>query len=134
MIRRDADIQLQGRNSQSRKLANHTYLIRDGEQIHVRLHSTNVITFNPDDSITLNSGGWHTATTKDRINQYIPAGYRITQAGGVWFLTHTTNAEHNPETKYKYEDGITITANGNVIGSGEHNPQADTTSVTSMNV
>jgi hypothetical protein len=25
-----------------------------------------------------------------------------------------------------YEDGITITANGNVIGSGEHNPQADT--------
>ena len=48
----------------------------------IRLHNTDVITF-VDNTIVLNSGGWRTATTKDRINKYSPI--RINQDRGKWY-------------------------------------------------
>lgn len=68
----------------SKKLANNTYKIEfaDGSTA-IRLHLTNVAVFNKDGSVTLNSGGWRTITTKERINQYSHA--RISQLGGIWY-------------------------------------------------
>ena len=85
------DTKLQGRCKDSRKVGNNTYLIRRGEgycrhadtgkplpgtivpedDIAVRLHYTDVVTFKCDGDIVLSSGGFHTRTTKDRINQYL---------------------------------------------------------------
>lgn len=68
-----ANAKLHGRCILSRKLQNNTYLRRrDGGRIAVRLHATDVITFHPDNSITLNTGGWNTITTRQRINSYQP--------------------------------------------------------------
>jgi len=66
-----------------RKLANNTYLeIRtpdwqsapygEGIDYAVRLHGTDVVTLHPDGSYTLDSGGWQTPTTKERINRFAP--------------------------------------------------------------
>lgn len=58
------------KNRISKKLENNTYLTRDNDLINVRLHSTNILTFNPDNSVKFNSDGWHTRTTLDRLNKY----------------------------------------------------------------
>ena len=73
-----------------RKLANNTYLWEgtDGEY-HVQLHSTVIILIHPDNTFTLNTGGWDTVTTKQRINQWSPA--RVYSQGGVWAVMHASD-------------------------------------------
>lgn len=71
----------------SRKIAHNTYLERlDADTIGVRLHSTYVVRFNADGTTRLDSGGWLTVTTKERMNRYLPAGYSIGAVRRVWFL------------------------------------------------
>jgi hypothetical protein len=71
----------------SKKLQNNTYLVHgEKESFAVRLHDTEVLTFFPDGSIILNTDGWLTLTTKDRMNTYLPKGYRILQEKRVWYL------------------------------------------------
>ena len=43
------------------------------------------------DSTRYTNGGYMTQTTKSRLNDYLPSGYRITQVKGQWVLT---NPEH----------------------------------------
>ena len=89
---------LTGRNSQSRKLANNTTLLRvDPSTIAVKLHSTNVITFHADGRIVFDSGGWKTSTTKERMNSYGPA--RVSQDKGMWTISIDGNSAN-------YADGI----------------------------
>jgi hypothetical protein len=40
--------------------------------VSIRLHGTAVVRFYPNGLVKLNSGGWRTSTTKDRINKYSP--------------------------------------------------------------
>jgi len=54
-------------------LANNTRLHKRGDDYAVRLHLTDVVTIHRDGSYTLNSGGWQTITTKERINRFSPA-------------------------------------------------------------
>ena len=96
-----ADAQLQGRCKIQRKVANNTYLIRRGDDIALVLHATDVVTLHPDGSVTLNSGGWHTVTTKDRIGQY----HRVSARQGVWYMQDGT----------LFYDGVTIDPDGNVL-------------------
>ena len=83
----DLDAKLTGRCSQSRKVANNTYLQRRGDDIAVRLHNTDVVTFHADGTATLSTGGWFTVTTKARINDYLPGGIALSSVRGRWFLT-----------------------------------------------
>lgn len=68
----------------SKRIANNTLKIEynDGTTA-IRLHNTNVVTF-AGKKIILNSDGWRTSTTKDRINTYSPA--KISQNKGLWYL------------------------------------------------
>lgn len=78
------DTQLQGRNRNSRKLANNTYAERRDSNIAIRLHQTDILTFKPDGEIVTNTGGWFSSTTKARLNEFLPSGYRIYQNKGQW--------------------------------------------------
>jgi len=101
---------LTGRNSQSRKLANNTTLLRiNPSTIAVKLHSTNVITFHADGRIVFDSGGWKTPTTKERMNSFSPA--RVSQSQGTWEITIADAAAN-------YADGITWTGR-KWTGTGE---------------
>lgn len=51
--------------------------------IVIRLHRTNVVTFRPCGRVILNSGGWRTVTTKERINRY--SGIHVWSERGVWY-------------------------------------------------
>jgi hypothetical protein len=109
----DLDAKLTGRCSQSRKVANNTYLERRGDDIAVRLHATDVVTFHADGTITLSTGGWFTVTTKARINDYLPGGITLSSVRGRWFLTYTGHwdGEHYVTSERKavpYTDGIVL--------------------------
>lgn len=74
----ELDEKLQGRCKDSRKVGNHTYLHRRGKDaIAVKLHATDVLTFHRTGQIDLCNGGYPTITTHDRMNNYLPAGYRV---------------------------------------------------------
>jgi hypothetical protein len=81
----------------TRKVGNNTYaeILPDGS-VGIALHGTTVVCIHPDNSATLNTGGWYTITTKDRINQYSPV--RVYQRKREWYLDDGT----------PYTDGVTV--------------------------
>lgn len=102
---------LNGRST--KKVANNTYLDRfkreqdrytTGDPIALRLHHTDVATFfrrdSGDEYVVLNTGGWKTVTTKDRLNRVLRRnGANIYQEGQAWYL----NLPEQGVTPY-YED------------------------------
>ena len=84
---------LTGRCKNRRKLCNHTYLERrNDEEIAVKLHGTDVVTYHRLNFCTLNSGGWKTPTTKNRINTYAPV--QIYQKSGLWYIDGKLFEDH----------------------------------------
>jgi len=103
---------LTGRCKEQRKLGNHTYLVRlPGNRIAISLHNTNVVTFCPDGSTILNSGGWRTHTTKERMNAYGPVN--IWAKRGIWYV-----GQSYKDKSVIYADNMTIDQNGKIIGAG----------------
>jgi hypothetical protein len=105
-----ADKMLTGRCKDSKKLRNNTYLQRRGQDIAVRLHSTDVVTFHPNGDVTLNTGGWNTIITWDRINDYAP--YRMHNERGVPFLSVCG-------LTVPFVDGMTVTKNQRIENAGK---------------
>lgn len=100
-----------------RPFAHNTRIIRDTLQmghdvITVTYHGHPIVNFYPD-RLTLSSCGWMTSTTKERLNWFIPQGWRVYQEKGVWYVW-------NYETKqtYTFSDGITFMNNGAVYNMG----------------
>ena len=71
--------------TRSKFIANNTvkYTLKDGTQI-IRLYKTDIITFHTDGMIELNTGGYYTRTTKDRLNRFQP--FNIHQKNYVWYV------------------------------------------------
>ena len=126
----DASAKLTGRNRERRKLENNTYLERRNEStIAIRLHDTDIITLTADGTVTLNSGGWRTVTTKARMNEFLD-GISISQERGLWYVERQNPEykgwewnEAHPEEKQPYwlrlglyQDGMTISAKGKIKG------------------
>jgi hypothetical protein len=81
-----------------------------------------VVTFHPDKTMTLNTGGWDTPTTKSRINDHMPSGTSVYNHKGSWHVQ--TNDGH----MHKFEDGMRIDQNGHRMDKepvGLHHPVKD---------
>lgn len=77
-----------------RKIGNNTYAyIEHDGSVSIELHGTKVVVFYPNGLVKLNSGGYHTQTTKKRINKYSPV--RVYQENFEWFLSDGTPFEDN---------------------------------------
>jgi hypothetical protein len=88
------------RNAERRKVGNNTYAeILPNGSVGIMLHSTYVVKIHENNTYTLNSGGWQTLTTKDRINQYSPR--RVYQRNFEWFVN--INGEEFP-----FIDGMVV--------------------------
>lgn len=75
------------REAAGKPLQNNTRLFRRGPDVlAVRLHATDVVTVWEDSRVALDSGGWQTMTTKDRMNGYAPV--RISSVKGTWYVSH----------------------------------------------
>lgn len=94
-----AKIKLNGR--QSKKLGHNTYLQQRAGGIAVMLHETDIVLYRPNGQTVLNSGGYMTKLTRDRLNLFGPIPIR--QEKGQWII--------GPDTAFF--DGMVI---GNVNG------------------
>lgn len=70
----------------------------------LKLHDTVIVTYFPDGSYELDSGGWKTLTTKDRMNNYTP--FHIHQENLIWYVNGI----------YLFKDGIRIEPDRTVKG------------------
>lgn len=63
-----------GKNKDDRPLCNRTRLKRvDEDTIVVRHHATNIVAYLRNGSFLINTGGWSSVSTRERINTYSPA-------------------------------------------------------------
>lgn len=85
------------------KIGNNTYKVELPDGYAIRLHNTNVLTFQGD-NVILNSGGYQTHTTKERINRYLP-GYELTQKNWTWYVI-----ESDTKNKIPFQDGMVLKA------------------------
>lgn len=84
-----------------------TRIRREGDVIIIRQHNTDIITYFPDGSTLLNTGGWRTVTTKQRMNEYTPAWFAVWQNKGVW--TYNIHAdEGNDRIHGLFRDGLVV--------------------------
>ena len=69
----------------------HTAIQRSRDGItRIVYHSTSVVEIAPDGSVTLDSGGWRTSTTKTRMNQasnQFALGFQVYAKSGAWFVS-----------------------------------------------
>jgi hypothetical protein len=71
-------------------------------------HQTCVVQVTPDGMITLDSGGWRTATTKTRMNQaasQMRLGFNVQQKAGEWFV-------YIGDVRRPFVDGMTWQVDG----------------------
>lgn len=93
-----------------KKVTHNTYLERRApDVIALRLHATDVVTFYADGRIVLDSGGWLTVTTKDRMNY--ADGIRVSSQRGRWYVNGAP-----------YFDGMVIVADPFTILNVESAP------------
>lgn len=103
-----------GKSKVERKIENNTYARFDHDNIVIRFHDTDIVEFQQDNTLTLNSGGYKTFTTKDRINKFLPDGIRLYQDTGLWWLSH------NWQDKIPFCDEIVILPDGEITGYVDH--------------
>lgn len=98
--------------SRKRKLTGNTYLEKNNDGSYaIRLHSTQIIKFYPDKTV-LDSGGWRTVTTKERINRF--TSYTVSQKQGVWYICKG----YAFDKQVVFADGI-VCQNGSFTNTGE---------------
>ncbi len=80
-----------GKNKNVRPVARNTRLRRiDEDTIALIFHSTAVVTYHRDTSMTIYGGGWNTQTTRRRIADYSPARIASQPGGtGKWIVGDT---------------------------------------------
>lgn len=113
-------------NKKKRKIANHTYLRIENEGnmdvfVALRLHQTDVVVFRGA-TIELNTGGWNTVTTRDRMNMGLRLagvdGHVYTHRGDIYY-----GKGNDWDVRYPffgdtyYHDSITITWDGEPLDS-----------------
>lgn len=112
----------EGRDPDRRKLDNNTYAERrDGGAVAVRLHDTDVVTYNADGTVTFDTGGWFTMTTKERMNYFGPSGWVIGSDRGTWYFGHG----YQDKDRVRYFDGITVNPDTGQIVNPQDAPDFD---------
>lgn len=92
-----------------RKIGYETIIHRLGDfEIGIKYHNTDIIKIDLTNIVTLNTGGWETRTTKDRLNQFLDCrGLYIYQKRNVWYIVN--NGEH-----IEYKDHMKIHPDGHL--------------------
>ena len=83
------------------------YTDADGVR-RIRLHETDILTLRPDGGFVVDTGGWNTHTTRDRLNVFLPADYYVFTERGRIHLRHKGEA-------VAFERTVTVTGAGVIV-------------------
>ena len=82
-----------------RKLRSTSIHDHDNGSVSVKFYDTHIVELN-DETITLNTGGWYTPITKNRMNRasdLFGLGYHVFQKDNAWYCTKGDDIyEFNP--------------------------------------
>lgn len=106
---REASNTLNGRPS--KVVGNNTRLVNNGDSISLVLHTTAVLTWYPNGDCIAATGGWYTRTTKDRINEYAPHGWRVFQRKHEWFWHQIGPDGRARDLEIPFSDNLNLRAN-----------------------
>ena len=109
------------------KLVDHNtveYHCIDGTRV-IRLHRIDILVFKPNGDVVLNSDGWQTVTTKERMNKFLPKDWGIYQKKNVWYLSKGEYWSDPDRKSWVYQDGITILGTGGVSGASKDRKELD---------
>jgi len=96
----------------SRKLAHNTEIRRNGLGVEVVYHQTAIVTLVADRYLVLNTGGWYTSTTFERMSCLLPNYCHISRRKGEAFvfgrrfLTPDMGVNGRAEWWHPYKDGL----------------------------
>lgn len=115
-------------DKQDRSIGHNTRLVRrDDGAICVKYHGSPVVTYMPTEMVTggpvtiLNSCGWLTMTTKERINAFCPDNFRVWSDRGTWRLYRLPITRDPENESWTFADGITIDSYSRVFNAGPVN-------------
>lgn len=108
---------LHGRKGR-KKVDRNTYLVQEGDgSVSLILHQTDVVHYYPD-KLVLRTGGWHTMTTRDRIElglrlAHIGGSISTTGrgVGGPWLYTATDGQ------RFPFDEGLALDYAGKVLNA-----------------
>lgn len=86
-----------------------TRIVKVDDSFAIKLHNTNVVTFNSDGSITLNSNDWRTVVTRNRIDDVL-AAYGLQVVGSLAPYTKTPWTVVCCTVEVPFHDGMTLDA------------------------
>jgi len=94
-----------------RKIQNNTYARLEGRDIVIRYHETDILTYHGNDTVTINTDGWHTSTTANRFANWLPARWSVHNDRGVWniFGPAADLSTRWQVAHFRLFDGMTIT-------------------------
>lgn len=100
-----------------------TYINRETyDSVSVTFHGTTILTVNMDGVITLNTGGYHTTTTKRRLNEIA----RLGQDGyDSVFSVHQKDYNWFVNGDIPFEDGMKLEAGNGYCASCENTQRID---------
>lgn len=78
----------------AKRIANNTLEIAypDGRKAY-RLHDTDIVTYMPNGDIRLDTGGWDTVTTRERMCRYLPSGVQVWRRKGMSYVVDRNNGD-----------------------------------------
>lgn len=114
------------------------HMTRDRDNsIAIRFHATDIITVKPDDTTTVNTNGYHTVTTAERLDAHLPGGWKVYRrfnkiGGGGLYRAHGveneqlywTNRSH-PFSRPGVMIEIPLTDGDIIMPDGTLRPQAE---------
>ena len=104
MTFQELDAKLVGRSKNRKKVGNNTYAERNSDgSIGIRLHNTQVVVFYANGNVKLYTGGWHTVTTKARINEFVPKPWGVSQRKLEWYVVNVHTGEN-----FKFVEGFEL--------------------------
>lgn len=124
-----------GKPALSKRVANHTYaelrIHRAGavtapetvqewdelptaqQAVAIRFHKTDVVLYHSDGTIVLSSGGWHTNSTRARINDWLPRRVFLNNHRGEWWVAVGADRWADADNDSRlFVDGITLAPYG----------------------
>ena len=87
-------------------LADNTRLVARAGYFAIVYHKTEIVKIYPNDTYELNSGGWHTYSTKERLNAFSPVNLWANK--GLWYFNNNV-----------FQDGVKVDSKGKPIDKVE---------------
>lgn len=85
------------------------YVDADGVR-RIRLHATDILTIRADGAFEIDTGGWNTVTTRARLNDFLPGGWRVyTYCGRIYLRRAGADAPSVP-----FIAQVSVSASGKV--------------------